>query len=260
MGHPSGGWLNEIMISDELSTPKKTFPCPKCSAPVPEIGMENFSFNKPAGACPTCTGLGIIQTANLTRLLDEQKSILDGAVFGWDSLQIEYHASTLRAAAAHYGLEIDLSLPIKDFTTAQRDLLLHGVESPIFSSKFPIIHPPSTVRQGRFEGIVTNLLRRVSDRIEDADYFGKMGVYLITQTCPDCNGSRLRPDSMKVTVNQQNITTLSGMMLQDYFLWLNRLPSVLPPDENKFADPIRSEMNERLSRLFKVSVGYFNNG
>ncbi len=254
--HSSDEWRNEFVFHDDVSTPETTFPCPKCSAPVPEIGMENFSFNKPAGACPTCTGLGIIQTANLSRLVDEQKSIQDGAVFGWDSSQIDYHASTLRAAAAHYGLEIDLSLPIEDFTTVQRDLLLYGVKNPIFSSRFPKIHPPATVRQGRFEGIVTNLLRRVAERIEDSDYFGKMGIYLITQTCPDCNGSKLRPDSLKVTVNQQNITSLSGMTLQDLILWLNRLPFVLSADEKIFADPIRSEMNERLTRLIKVGAGY----
>src|SRR5512146_642300 len=63
------------------------FPCPNCGKPVPEIGMANFSFNKPAGACPTCTGLGAVIQPNLKRLVNEELSILDGAVYGWNSFQ-----------------------------------------------------------------------------------------------------------------------------------------------------------------------------
>src|SRR5438874_9311810 len=116
---------------DDASAPEETFPCPHCGAPIPEIGMAHFSFNKPAGACPTCTGLGSVHQANIKRLVDEQKSIPDGAVAGWDLFHINYYTSILLAAAAHYGFELDLSLPIKDYTPPQRDLLFFGVDSPL---------------------------------------------------------------------------------------------------------------------------------
>ncbi len=79
---------------------------------------------------------------------------------------INYNTTTLQAAAAHYGFEFDLSLPVKDYTPPQRDLLFFGVESPLFRRHFPDIEPPATVRQGRFEGIATNLLRRYAEHIQ----------------------------------------------------------------------------------------------
>ncbi len=115
---------DEAEPDDDSSAPEGTFPCPHCGAPVPEIGMAHFSFNKPDGMCLTCTGLGTVHQADVTRLVDEHKSILDGAVVGWNTVYINYNAPNLKAAAAHYGFDLDLSRPFKDFTPPQRDLLL----------------------------------------------------------------------------------------------------------------------------------------
>src|SRR3954454_4967171 len=100
---------NDAAVDDTGASAEVTYPCPHCGAPIPEIGMEHFSFNKPEGACPTCTGLGIVHQANLSRLVDEEKSIPGGAVTGWDEFYMQYNTANLRAAAAHYGLDLDLS-------------------------------------------------------------------------------------------------------------------------------------------------------
>src|SRR5512141_1327277 len=81
----NGDWEGEDTDEEDLETPK-TFPCPHCGASIRQMGMGSFSFNKPAGACPTCTGLGTIQQANLERLVDEQKSLAGGAVLGWNDV------------------------------------------------------------------------------------------------------------------------------------------------------------------------------
>src|SRR5512135_3157742 len=93
------GWAGESPADEDISAPEETFPCPHCGAPVPQINMADFSFNKPEGACPTCTGLGTVQQADIKRLVDEQKSIQDGAVAGWNSAYIEYEGTILQAAA-----------------------------------------------------------------------------------------------------------------------------------------------------------------
>src|SRR5437763_12393136 len=174
-----------------------SFLCTLVSVCFPRKNM--VTPNKPAGACPTCTGLGSVHQANIKRLVDEQKSIPDGAVAGWDLFHINYYTSPLQTAAAHYGFEFDLSLPVKDYTPPQRDLLFFGVDSPLFHRHFPNIEPPTSVRQGRFEGIATNLLRRyaehIHEHIHEADYRDKLEEFLVTQTCPDCAGTRLRPES-----------------------------------------------------------------
>ncbi len=248
--------LDSESVTDEEAAPEETFPCPHCGAPIPEIGMAHFSFNKPEGACPTCTGLGTVHQADLKRLVDEQKSILDGAVFGWDANYLKYNTSTLQAAAAHYGFELDLSLAVKNFTPAQRDLLFFGVLSPLFQRHFPDVEPPTTVRQGRFEGIATNLLRRYADRIQDADYRDKMEEFLITQTCPDCAGSRLRPESRVVTLHGQTIIDVSRLTLTDLGNWVGNLPAVFSPDEMLIAESILVDLIERIRRLVEVGAGY----
>ena len=99
-------WESDATSNDDGGALEETFPCPHCGAPVPEISMAHFSFNKPEGACPTCTGLGSVHEANISRLVDERKSVLDGAVSGWDTFQINYHAAILRAAAAALRLRL----------------------------------------------------------------------------------------------------------------------------------------------------------
>jgi excinuclease ABC subunit A len=249
--------LTDASAEDGLGTePQQTFPCPHCGAPVLELGMEHFSFNKPEGACPACTGLGTVHQANLQRLVDEGKSIMEGAVSGWNASYIQYFIPNLQAAAAHYEFEFDPSVPVKDLTSQQRDLLFYGVESPIFRRHFPNVEPPATARQGRVEGLATNLLRRYAERIHDAEYREKMSEFLVTQTCPDCQGTRLRPESRAVTVNGQNIIALSRLPLTELDEWLNALPTVLSPDDMLIAEAVLVELNERIARLVEVGAGY----
>jgi excinuclease ABC subunit A len=256
----AAAWESDASVDDDAAAPEETFPCPHCGAPVPEIGMAHFSFNKPEGACPTCTGLGVVRRANIKRLVDEQKSLLDGAVSGWDSRYLDYNTSILRAAANHYGFTFDVAVPIKEYPPAQRDLLLFGVESQRFRRHFPTIEPPATVRQGRFEGVATSLLRRyaehINEHINEADYRDKLEDFLVTETCPDCAGTRLRPESRAVTVNGQTIIALSRQPLGDLSAWLHDLPAVLSHDEMLVAGPVLEELREGIVRLLEVGAGY----
>lgn len=237
-----------------------TFPCPHCKAPIPEIEMASFSFNKPEGACPTCTGLGTLNQANLKRLVDEEKSFLEGAVSGWPRQLVEYHSKTLLAAASHYGFELDLSLPIKSYSPVQCDLLFYGVESPRFRRHFPDVKPPTTVGKGRFEGVATNLLRRYAEHLNEhaneADYRDKLEDYLVSRVCPDCEGTRLRPESRVVTVNGKTIVELSSLSILDLAAWLQTL--VLTSDEKLIIEALLLDMNACIARLLEVGAGYLN--
>ena len=249
-------WEGETGAEDAGPATEESFPCPHCGAPIPEIGMAHFSFNKPEGACPTCTGLGTIHQANTERLVDEQKSVAGGAVVDRNSFHINYHSSILLAAAAHYGFAFDLRLPVKEYTQVQRDLLFFGVGSPQFGRHFPNHAAPATVRGGKFEGIATSLLRRYAEHIEDADYRAKMGELLVTGTCPDCGGTRLRPESRAVTVNGQTIIAVSRLPLSELGPWLEELRSTLHGDEMLIAAPILDDLRERIRRLVEVGAGY----
>lgn len=248
--------MNGESVNDDDSDEEVYFPCPHCGKPVVELNMAYFSFNKPAGACPTCTGLGTIHQANVSRLVDEQKTILEGAVIGWDVNYLKYYPPILMAAAEYYGFEFNLDLPVKDFPLFQRDLLFYGVKSPQFSRHFPKVEPPATVNQGRFEGIATALLRRYADRIEDTEYIGKLNEFLVTQICPDCEGTRLKLESRNVTVMGESIIALSQLPLTDLLDWLTNLPDTLTADERLFARSILDDLHSRIPRLIEVGAGY----
>ncbi len=246
-------WQDEV---DE--SPEGTFPCPHCGAPVPEMGMANFSFNKPEGACPTCTGLGVVRQVILSRLVDESKSIAENAVEGWIDFHINYYSQILQSAGKHFGFEFDTSKVIKEYTPIERDLFFYGTESPQFRRHFPSVKPPTTVKQGRFEGVATNLERRYNEHATNAAYLEKLDHLFVTQRCPDCEGTRLRPESRAVTVAGETIITVSQMSLNDLDAWIRSLQPHFSADEMRIARSILDDLYERMHRLIEVGVGYLS--
>ncbi len=253
-------WEGETGADDDAPLAENTLPCPHCGAPLGELDMAHFSFNKPEGACPTCAGIGRVRQVELSRLVDFGRTLAEGAVHGWGPLQIAHHAACLKAAAAHYGFALDLTEPVGDFGAAAHDLLLHGVASPLFRRHFPTTEPPATVRGGRFEGIATNLLRRHAEHVQahvhQADYEDKLEAVLVTATCPDCAGTRLRAESRAVTVHGQSILALAGRPLGELGAFGDQLDGVLCGDERRIAEPVLAALRAGIARLVDVGLGY----
>ena len=178
-------YASEDAESDE--SPDGSSPCPHCGAAVPEMGMANFSFNKPAGACPTCTGLGVVRQVIINKFVDENKSIPEYPVDGWIEFHVNYYSQILKDAAKHFGFEFDPSKAIKDYTEIQRDLFLYGTDSPQIHHHFPDIKPPTTVKQGKFEGVITNLQRRYDEHATNAAYLEKLDRLFVDCDLPDAS-------------------------------------------------------------------------
>jgi excinuclease ABC subunit A len=251
---PSSDFASEEWEDDAETD--AAYPCPHCGHPIPELSMTHFSFNKPAGACPTCTGLGSVHDARLETLVDVERSILDGAVYGWDAFFIARYQQALQAAGKHYGFDFDPAQPVKHYNPIQRDLLLYGVNSAQFKRHFPKVKTPDAVARGYFEGIVTNLLRRYADRANDPDYREKMEKMLVSQTCPDCGGTRLRPESRAVTVAGRTLIEVSRLPLAELLDWVEALPKHTPTDLQAISEPIITDLRGRIRRLVDVGVGY----
>lgn len=230
--------------------------CLNCSETINQLNMAHFSFNKIDGACPTCTGLGKINKARLDMLIDMDKSILENGVVRWDVHEIKRYSKTLTNAGKYYGFVFDTSLPIKDLGEIQRDLLFYGVESQQFIKNFPEIEVPTTTSRGRFEGVVTNILRRYSERIEDKNYREKVGKYIIEDICHDCNGDRLKKESREVTVADKTIIELSKMSIYELQNWLIGLPEKIDDEEKKILKPIFDDLIERMKRIIDLGIGY----
>jgi excinuclease ABC subunit A len=222
------------------------------------MGMANFSFNKPAGACPTCTGLGVVRQPIVSRLVDESKSIPELPVDGWIEFHGNHYSQIMKNAGKYFGFEFDTSKPVKDFTPAQRDLFLYGSDSPQFRRHFPDVKPPATNAQGRFEGVVTNLQRRYNEHATNAAYLEKLEHLFTTQPCLDCEGTRLRPESRAVTVAGETIITISHYPLTDLDAWIKSLPPHFTAEEMRIAQSILDDLFERVGRLLEVGVGYLS--
>ena len=242
---------------DDEDTEGEQVPCPHCGAPVPELVMGSFSFNKPAGACPACTGLGEVIRADVRRLVDGGRSVADGAVLGLHPKAAERNVQLLRAAARHYGFTFDMDRPVDQLSDQERDLLLYGVESPEFRRRFPDIEPPATVTAGRFEGVATALLRRYAERIEDTEYRERTEKQaLVKEVCGECGGARLRAESRAVTVHGLTIVEAARASLDELAAWLGGLRERVSVDEWLFVEPVVADLTERVRRLVDVGVGY----
>ncbi|MBG0853337.1 excinuclease ABC subunit UvrA [Streptomyces spinoverrucosus] len=240
---------------DEDAEPESV-PCPHCGAAVPELVMGSFSFNKPAGACPECTGLGEVIRADVRQLVDEERSVAAGAVVGWHPKVTERSTDLLRAAARHYALTFDPDTPVREFEPPVRQLLLYGVESAEFKRYFPDTPPPATVTAGRFEGVVTALMRRYAERIDDVDYRERTERLMVKEPCGACAGARLRAESRAVTVRGLGIVEAARLSLTELAAWLGGLRERVTPDEWLFVEPVVADLTERVRRLVDVGVGY----
>lgn len=242
--------------SDKKVDYSVTVTCPHCGEKVSELTPASFSFNKPEGACPSCSGLGVVNSANISMLINEDLSIADNAVLGWDIHYIKMYTTTIEAAGAHYGFTFDTKIPVKELGQIQRDFLLYGVLSPQFVRHFPHIQPPSTVGKGKFEGVVTNILRRYAERANDTNSREKMEKLLIQQICPSCKGERLKEESRKVIVNDKSITEVNSMSLNELYEWIKTLSKNTVEEGLKIVKPIVDDITIRLKRLIDVGVGY----
>lgn len=232
-----------------------TYPCPHCGVAVPNLTMAHFSFNKPEGACPTCSGLGVVMTADLEQLLDPSKSIREGGVVRWERTEISRYSEVLQAAGQHFGFPFDPNTPLGELGEVQMDLLLYGATSDQFRRHVPDIEPPELVSKGRFEGVVPNLLRRYAES-SSPSYRARLGKLIREQTCPDCQGARLRPESRAVVVNGRTIIELSKLPLTSLQGWVAALEAKVQDKTQQVAAAVIIDLRERLRRLLEVGVGY----
>lgn len=254
---PSSELGEDVWEEDESDTPaESSVSCPHCGTRLPELSMTHFSFNKPAGACPTCTGLGVTADLLLDRVFDSTLGVIDGGVKIWEAFNTDRFSVTLQRAGQHYGFTFDPKQPIGELGDVQRDLLYYGVNSDEFKRHYPTTKPPSSVVKGFFEGVITNLRRRYAEGTSDSGLSVKTETLYARQTCPDCNGTRLRVESRQVRVAGRSIVELSQISLEEVSEWLEILRASIEGEENQIATPVIEDLRERLRRLVNLGVGY----
>lgn len=248
-----GEIISQIEINAEDIN--KVHHCSNCKKAVEVLTKRDFSFNTPEGACPVCNGLGITNEVNLEMLIDYNKSIRDGAILGWDEIYINRYGNSMVNAGKHYGFEFSMDLPIRDYNNTQIALLLHGVEGDQFKKIYPNIKAPRTVPDGKYEGVVTNLMRRYSEKKSGV---GKLEKFFVSTICSACKGSKLKEESRNVRVDGKNIIEINKMEIEDCYKWMNHILEILSDRVKEMVSPIIVVILEKFSRLVEIGVGYLS--
>ncbi|MGI9277960.1 MAG: excinuclease ABC subunit UvrA [Endozoicomonas sp.] len=227
------------------------FACPECGYSINELEPRMFSFNNPAGACPTCDGLGIKQFFDADRIVQHPElTLAEGAIRGWDRRSV-YYFHLLKSLAAHFGFNIDTAFD--DLTAEQQNIILHGSGNEQIDFSYVNDRGDVYKKRHRFEGIIPNFERRYKDT-ESQSVREELSKYLSTQNCPSCKGTRLRQESRNVFIEDRTLPSLVEQPVERALAYFEALK--LPGQRGEIAGKILKEICDRLSFLVNVGLNY----
>ncbi|MDH5470909.1 MAG: excinuclease ABC subunit UvrA, partial [Gammaproteobacteria bacterium] len=218
-----------------------------------ELEPRLFSFNNPAGACPSCDGLGVRQFFDAERVVGHPElSLAGGAVRGWDRRNA-YYFQLITALAEHYGFDIET--PFEELPEDIRDILLYGSKGEIIKFRYLNERRGEVERKHAFEGIISNMQRRYHET-ESSTVREELARYLSNQSCPDCHGTRLNEAARHVTVAGKTLPEITALPVGASGELFSTLD--LPGRRGEIAGKILKEINQRLEFLVNVGLDYLS--
>ena len=236
----------ERMFSTKLA-------CPDHGIGIEELEPRTFSFNNPFGACPVCNGIGFTEKVDEKAIIKEEESIEEGALSRiFATMQFtKYYWDVIRILAEMH--KVDLSTPFKDLPKKFKDELLYGTGDRKLKYELTSNRGKVQQREHTFEGLIVNLERRY--RESNSDLMKEwMGKFMTVHKCEACQGKRLRPEVLAVTVGGKNIAELSDLPVRDALSFVENLE--LSEKDMLIARQIVKEIKERLSFLVNVGLDY----
>ena len=229
------------------------FACPTCGYSMTELEPRLFSFNNPAGACPSCDGLGVKQFFDPNKVIvSNQLSLAGGAIRGWDKRNF-YYFQMLKSLAEHFGFKLDV--PFSSLSKKQQDAILQGSGSAVVDFKYLNDRGDVVLRSHPFEGILPNMERRYRET-ESNSVREELSKYLATQACPSCHGTRLRTEARHVFIGKTNLPEIVELSIGDCLAFFQQLS--LQGQKAKIAEKVLKEIQDRLSFLVNVGLNYLN--
>lgn len=229
------------------------FACSDCGISIDELEPREFSFNNPFGACPTCTGLGRLLKIDPDLVIpDKRKSLADGAInaIGWSSNEDSYTRMYFEGLARHY--HFDINTPINKLPEHVVDVILYGTKGEKIRVDFERNYGKGSFMT-QFEGVINTLERRY--RETQSEYSKEaLEELMTTKPCPDCNGARLKKESLAVTVGGKNINQIvqmSVIQVKEFFKNIE-----LSERDKIIANQILKEINARIGFLVDVGLDY----
>ncbi|RBM28905.1 excinuclease ABC subunit UvrA [Vibrio tarriae] len=229
------------------------FACPHCGYSMRELEPRLFSFNNPAGACPTCDGLGVQQYFDPERVIqDANLSLAQGAIRGWDQKNF-YYFQMLTALAEHY--DFDVHSPFNKLSKKIQEIILHGSGRTEIEFKYINDRGDIRLKKHPFEGILHNLERRYRDT-ESNSVREDLAKYISNKPCSSCDGTRLKIEARNVFINDTALPTIVELSIADALTFFQELK--LEGQRAQIAEKVMKEINDRLQFLVNVGLNYLN--
>ena len=251
----TGGLVTVNLLREEQDiTFSQNYACEDCGLSIEELTPRLFSFNSPFGACPTCTGLGVQLKADPALIVpDESKSILDGAITapGWASIRSD-GVSRMYFEALSKKYQFSLRQPYSELSDAVKQVILYGTGGEKLELHYDQPRGKGVLHQA-FEGICHNLERRYNETQSDASK-KEIEEYLSQCPCPACQGRRLRPEALAVTVGGLSIFEATELPVDEALPFFNGLE--LTGNQQLIAAQILKEIRARLGFLQSVGLSY----
>ena len=257
----SGGLVAIDVIGGKELQFSQTYACDEHGISIPELTPTMFSFNNPMGACPTCTGIGVFMKVDPRLVIfDEEKSLLDGCIkaSGW-GVNTWFNPDAGAIAQMYYtGIAkkygFDINTPWKDLSEEAQNAVLFGTGSEKLELN-RVGFLGGGVYYAPFEGVVNNLERRYETTKSDYSR-AELESYMSESECPDCHGTRLKPEYMAVTVGGKNIKEFCDMSIIEILKFIDTIK--LDTRREMIAAPILKEIRSRLEFLKSVGLGYLS--
>ncbi len=254
--HLSDGIVRVVTVPEEGQAHQEfvysaRYACPHCGYSLAELEPRLFSFNNPAGACPSCDGIGMRQFFDPERVVaDPSLPLAAGAIRGWDRRNAFYY-QMLESLARHY--EFDIEDPFDKLPNKARDVILYGSGDELITFTYHGERGSVHRRKHAFEGVLPNLKRRYHDSESNA-IREELAKYLSTRPCEDCGGSRLRLEARHVFVEGKSLHEISRLPIGEVLAFLREID--LPGKRGEIAGRIVQEICSRLAFLVNVGLDY----
>ncbi|OKP02643.1 excinuclease ABC subunit UvrA [Xenorhabdus eapokensis] len=227
------------------------FACPICGYSMSELEPRLFSFNNPAGACPTCDGLGIQQFFDPERVVqNEGISLAGGAIRGWDRRNF-YYFQMLRSLAEHY--KFDIETPFNQLSPTIQKVVLYGSDKESIEFKYTNDRGDVTVRHHPFEGVLHNMERRYKET-ESTAVREELAKYISNRSCISCDGTRLRKEARYVFIEDTTLPQISDFSIGHAMAFFQNIK--LSGQRAQIAEKVLKEIHDRLKFLVNVGLNY----
>ncbi len=245
----------KILINNDEYFYSENNTCKECKISFPKIQPASFSFNSPIGACEVCSGLGTLKKIDLERIYNPNLSILEGGIFPWSNVTTKegtWTGNVLKKVAEAHGF--DLKAHIGEYSKDVFDLIFFGTGKKKFY-RIQYRNKQGQYREydAQYEGVIPHLERSYKETTSDYIRF-ELERYMIEQICPSCEGKRLKPYSLAVTINDKNIYEISKLQINESIEFFSKLR--LGGNKKEIATPILKEIISRLNFLRNVGLDY----